>query len=95
MKFTPNYTVSYHGEFHRAGIPFDIEDKDVKEMSAHGVVLDSKAQKAKTQTESEDESAVEETVNEQPEPEQDDEQSDDNRPKRGRSKKQEESNDAD
>lgn len=38
MKFTPNYTVSYHGTFHVKGIPFDIADKDAAEMSRHGEV---------------------------------------------------------
>lgn len=42
MKFTPNYTVSYHGEFHKAGEPFEIEEKDINEMSVHGVVAETK-----------------------------------------------------
>lgn len=89
MKFTPDYRISYHGEFHNAGIPFDIEDKDVKEMSAHGVISGVKAQKPETTPESEEEVAVEETVTEQGEPEEE-------QPKRGRAKKDKEgANDAD
>ena len=38
MLFTPKYTVSYHGMFHRAGTPFEIEPGDVEEMSRHGTV---------------------------------------------------------
>ncbi len=38
MKFTPNYTVSYKGTFHRAGVPFDIDEKDAAEMKIHGKV---------------------------------------------------------
>lgn len=89
MKFTPNYTVSYHGEFHKAGIPFDIEDEDVKEMSVHGVVSGAKTEKPKTQTEPEEEVAVEETVNEQPEPEEEPEETEEEQPKRGKGKKSE------
>lgn len=29
MKFVPNYTVSYNGEFYKAGLSFDIDEKDV------------------------------------------------------------------
>lgn len=89
MKFTPNYTVSYCGEFHKAGIPFEIEDKDVKEMSAHGVVSGANAQNPETTPEPEEGTAVEETVTEQTEPEEE-------QPKRGRAKKdKEEHHDAD
>lgn len=38
MKFTPKYTVSYHGAFHEADKPFEIDAKDADEMSAHGIV---------------------------------------------------------
>lgn len=38
MLFTPNYTVSYKGVYHRAGKPFEIDPKDREEMSKHGVV---------------------------------------------------------
>lgn len=38
MRFTPNYTVSYHGEFHAAGKPFDIDAADEEEMKQHGTV---------------------------------------------------------
>lgn len=38
MKFTPKYTVSYHGVFHRAGVPFEIDAKDETEMRRHGTV---------------------------------------------------------
>lgn len=93
MKFTPNYTVSYHGEFHKAGIPFDIEDKDVKEMSPHGVIA-TKETHVEPETKQPEEIQPE-TELEQSEPEQDEEQSEDNRHKRGRSKKQEENNDTD
>lgn len=95
MKFVPNYTVSYHGEFHKAGIPFDIEDKDAEEMSAHGVVSventteDIPAEDVIGQVEdipANDE--AEEEVKES-------KQTEENKPKRGRSKKTEDANDAD
>lgn len=38
MKFTPKYTVSYKGTFHKAGIAFQVDSKDAEMMSAHGVV---------------------------------------------------------
>ncbi len=38
MKFTPNYTVSYKGVFHRAGETFEIDDKDAAEMQKYGKV---------------------------------------------------------
>lgn len=38
MLFTPNYTVSYKGAFHKAGKAFPIDPKDADEMAAHGVV---------------------------------------------------------
>lgn len=78
MKFTPNYNVSYHGEFHAAGIPFDIDEKDVIEMSAHGIVY--KTKKIEKQTNAEKEvsvAAVEPSENEK------DEKAD-NQSKRGR-----------
>lgn len=36
MKFTPNYTVSYKGQFYPAGKPFEIDEKDADEMRRHG-----------------------------------------------------------
>lgn len=38
MRFTPKYTVSYKGVFHKAGVPFDIDGADVGEMTRHGFV---------------------------------------------------------
>ncbi len=38
MKFTPDYTVSYKGVFHRAGETFEIDGKDAAEMQKHGKV---------------------------------------------------------
>lgn len=38
MKFTPSITVSYHGVFRDAGVPFDIDEKDADAMSRYGVV---------------------------------------------------------
>lgn len=40
MKFTPNYTVSYKGAFHRACEVFEIEPEDAAEMKKHGKVED-------------------------------------------------------
>lgn len=42
MEFTPDYTVSYRGVFHRAGTPFDIDEEDYAEMSRHGRVAPPK-----------------------------------------------------
>lgn len=36
MKFTPKYAVSYHGVIRKAGIPFEIAEKDAEAMSLHG-----------------------------------------------------------
>ncbi len=36
MKFTPRYTVSYKGVFHKAGIPFEIDDADAGKLAVHG-----------------------------------------------------------
>lgn len=36
MKFTPNYTVSYKGAFHRAGEVFEIDSENAAEMRKHG-----------------------------------------------------------
>lgn len=51
MKFTSRYTVSYHGSFHEAGKPFEIDAKDADEMSAHGIVeaTEPSAEKTKKQ----------------------------------------------
>lgn len=39
LMFTPkDYTVSYHGKFHKPGIPFEIDAQDREEMEKHGVV---------------------------------------------------------
>ena len=42
MKFTPKYTVSYNGVFHKAGVSFDIDPKDRTEMERHGKVVEDK-----------------------------------------------------
>lgn len=39
MRFIPNYCVSYHGEFHSAGRPFEIDQSDAQEMSKHGSII--------------------------------------------------------
>lgn len=39
MRFVPYYTVSYHGKFYRAGVEFEIDDKDVESMSRHGKTI--------------------------------------------------------
>lgn len=39
MKFVPNYNVSYHGDFYRAGHPIEINQEDVQEMSKHGTFV--------------------------------------------------------
>lgn len=36
MQFTPKYTVSYNGVFHKAKEPFEIDDNDAEMMAAHG-----------------------------------------------------------
>lgn len=38
MKFTPDYNVMYKGVFYEADKTFEIDEKDVKEMSRHGEV---------------------------------------------------------
>ena len=38
-KFVPYYTVSYGGEYHRAGKSFEIKDDDVEEMRQHGTII--------------------------------------------------------
>ncbi len=38
MRFTPNYTVSYHGRFYRSGETFEINASDAAEMRKHGTV---------------------------------------------------------
>lgn len=38
MKCTPAYGVIYNGEYHPAGRPFEIDEKDAEEMKAHGKV---------------------------------------------------------
>lgn len=40
MEFVPKYTVSYHGEWCEAGVPFDIDPADAEEMKEHGEVVD-------------------------------------------------------
>lgn len=37
----PSYTVSYYGEFHRAGAPFPIRGEDAELMREHGEVLET------------------------------------------------------
>ena len=39
MKFVPDYTVSYRGVFHLAGVLFNIDPKDVEMMEPHGTVI--------------------------------------------------------
>lgn len=38
MLFTPNYTVSYKGEFYGPGVAFPIDPADREEMEKHGTV---------------------------------------------------------
>lgn len=38
MKFTPKYTVSYHGVIHKANVAFEIDASDAEEMKEHGTV---------------------------------------------------------
>lgn len=38
MLFTPNYAVSYKGQFYRGGEQFEIAEADAAEMSRHGTV---------------------------------------------------------
>lgn len=38
MKFTPHCIVSYKGSFHKAGVSFDIDANDAKEMKKYGKV---------------------------------------------------------
>jgi len=38
MKFTPDYTVSYRGQFYKAGETVEIDPADAKEMAKHGTV---------------------------------------------------------
>lgn len=46
-KLVPYYTVSYRGEYHKAGQAFEIHDGDVEEMRQHGTIIpEKKAQKA-------------------------------------------------
>ena len=49
MQFVPNYTVSYKGVFHRAGIPFEIAAEDCEEMSNHGTVQETPKKQTKKQ----------------------------------------------
>ena len=55
MLFTPNYNVIYHGELHKAGAAFRIEDKDADELSAHGVATADKPPKSTTAASSSEE----------------------------------------
>lgn len=38
MRFTPRYTVSYHGVIRRANESFEIDTDDADEMAKHGAV---------------------------------------------------------
>lgn len=38
MLFTPNYAVSYKGQFYRGGEQFEIAEADAAEMSRHGTI---------------------------------------------------------
>lgn len=38
MRFTPKYSVSYHGVIHKANVPFDIDEADAEELKKHGTV---------------------------------------------------------
>lgn len=89
MEFTPNYKVSYRGEFHDAGIPFDIDEKDVEEMSAHGMVSGYEKEKPEPLVETEEIINVENHENEDVNNSENAENSDDEQPRRGRSKKSE------
>ena len=42
MRFSPYYTVSYRGNFYRAGSEFEIADCDVDFMMKHGNVIGEK-----------------------------------------------------
>ncbi len=41
-KLVPYYTVSYRGEYHKAGQPFEIYDGDLEEMRQHGTIMQEK-----------------------------------------------------
>lgn len=45
MKLVPYYRVSYNGHFYEAGDCFEIRPEDAEIMSAHGYVIQSKAEK--------------------------------------------------
>ena len=38
MRFVPNYNVIYNGEYHPAGVEFNINDSDADSMRKHGTV---------------------------------------------------------
>lgn len=40
MKFIPNYNVMYKGVFRESDEMFEIDEKDVEEMSAHGEIVE-------------------------------------------------------
>jgi hypothetical protein len=42
---TPKYNVSYRGEFHAAGKPFEINADDAEEMKVHGAIEESTEEK--------------------------------------------------
>lgn len=50
MKFTPDYNVSYKGQFYPAGKPFEIDKKDVAEMQHHGKVESASVETARQTT---------------------------------------------
>lgn len=58
MLFTPKYTVSYHGAFHRAGTPFEIDAGDAEEMSRHGTVEAPSEPSIEAETETEQDQPV-------------------------------------
>lgn len=49
MKFTPKYTVSYKGVFHKAGIPFEIDEMDAGMLAMHGYLERSEPALQETQ----------------------------------------------
>lgn len=59
MKFTPRYTVSYHGEFYYPGEEFDIDPADAEEMREHGEVVDEPTPPTEKPAEKTEEPAVE------------------------------------
>ena len=47
MKAVPKYNVVYKGVLRRGGVPFELDEADVKEMREH-CAIEAKAEKAET-----------------------------------------------